>query len=133
MLNFAVAKVRYRANTQDAIDVRMFFRTFNTMVSDLSYTTNPAADVQNYRRNAAGTAPLLGLNRFFSGAGNQLLSIPYFAEPRIDSSTQSMTAQCGHINCRAFSIERQIVGRVWTCAMTEHTTTREAATGGDTA
>ncbi len=38
-LNFAVAKVRYRANTVDANDVRVFFRTFNTMVSDLSYTT----------------------------------------------------------------------------------------------
>ena len=36
VLNFAVAKVRYRAQTQDASDVRVFFRTFNTMVSDLS-------------------------------------------------------------------------------------------------
>ena len=34
---------------------------------------------------------------------------------------------------RFASIERQIVGRVCTCAMTEHATTREAATGGDTA
>ena len=93
VLNFAVAKVRYRAQTQNAGDVRVFFRTFNTMVSDLSYTTNAAADVQNYRRTAAGTIPLLGINKFFSGAGNQITSIPYFAEPRINSATQSMTAQ----------------------------------------
>src|SRR5690349_72052 len=45
VLNFAVAKVRYRAKTEDAVDVRLFFRTFNTMVSDLSYTTNLSADV----------------------------------------------------------------------------------------
>ena len=62
VLNFAVAKVRYRAQTQDAPDVRVFFRTFNTMVSDLSYTTNPVADVQNYRRTPDGTIPLLGTN-----------------------------------------------------------------------
>jgi hypothetical protein len=93
VLNFAVAKVRYRANTQDAVDVRVFFRTFNTMVSDLSYTTNPAADVQNYRRKSDGTISLLGKNRFFSGTAYQILSIPYFAEPRVNTATQSMTAQ----------------------------------------
>jgi murein tripeptide amidase MpaA len=98
VLNFAVAKVRYRANTEDATDVRVFFRTFNTMVSDLSYTTNPSADVQNYRRKSDGTVPLLGINRFFSGAGNQIVSIPYFAERRINSGTQSMTAQTDNWN-----------------------------------
>ena len=91
--NFAVAKVRYRANTQDAVDVRVFFRTFNTMVSDLTYTTDPAAFVQNYKRSADGKAPLLGTNEFFSGTGNQVISIPYFAEKRIDSATQHMSSQ----------------------------------------
>jgi murein tripeptide amidase MpaA len=100
VLNFAVAKVRYRAQSQDAAGVRVFFRTFNTMVSDLSYTTNPNADVQNYRRNAAGTAPLLGLNTFFSGAGNQIVSIPYFAEKRFDTSTLSMNGQTDDTNKR---------------------------------
>lgn len=93
VFNFAVAKVRYRANTVPADSVRVFFRTFNTMVSDLSYTTDPGAYVQNYRRSSDGTVPLLGLNTFFSGAGNQITSIPYFAQGRIDSSTQSMTMQ----------------------------------------
>jgi murein tripeptide amidase MpaA len=93
VLNFAVAKVRYRANTQDATGVRVFFRTFNTMVSDLSYTTNPAADVQNYRRTSDGSTPLLGTNAFFSGAGNQIVSVPYFAEKRVDTATQSMDSQ----------------------------------------
>jgi len=98
VLNFAVAKARYRANTQDATDVRVFFRTFSTMVSDLSYTTNPSAYVQNYRRNAAGTISLLGINTFFIGGKNQIVSIPYFAERRINSSTQSMAVQTDDTN-----------------------------------
>ena len=100
VLNFAVAKVRYRANTQDATDVRVFFRTFNTMVSDLTYNMSPGALVQNYRRSADGKAPLLGLNTFFSGAGNQITSIPYFAVPRINSASQSMTTQTDDPNKR---------------------------------
>jgi murein tripeptide amidase MpaA len=93
VLNFAVAKVRYRAQTQDALNVRVFFRTFNTMVSDLSYTSSTSADVQNYRRTANGTTALLGLNEFFSGTGNQIVSIPYFAERRVDTETESMATQ----------------------------------------
>lgn len=93
VLNFAVAKVRFRANTQDATDVRVFFRTFNTMVSDLSYTSSVSANMQNYRRTSDGKTPLLGINRFFSGAGNQVVSVPYFAQARIDSASQSMASQ----------------------------------------
>src|SRR4029077_4507110 len=74
------------------------FRTFNTMVSDLSYTTNPSADVQNYKRSADGKVPLLGTNAFFSGAGNQIVSIPYFAERRINSASQHMSNQTDDSN-----------------------------------
>ena len=98
VLNFAIAKVRYRANTQDAVDVRAFFRTFNTMVSDLSYTSNTSAQLQNYRRTNTGTTPLLGINNFFSGAGNQIVSVPYFSERRVNTATQSMTAQLDNVN-----------------------------------
>lgn len=96
VLNFAVAKVRYRANTVDAADMRVFFRTFNTMVSDLRYNMTPGANVQNYRRSVSGTIPLLGINQFFSGVGNQIVSIPYFAQPRVNTATQSMTATRRH-------------------------------------
>ena len=87
VLNFAVAKVRYRANTQDAPDVRVFFRTFNTMVSALDYNTQT-----NYRRSADGTVPLLGK------IGSEIASIPYFAERRINSATQDMTEQHDNTN-----------------------------------
>lgn len=98
VFNFALAKVRYRANTQDAVDVRTFFRTFNTMVSDLSYTSDTSSQLQNYRRTSGGTIPLLGINRFFSGGGNQIVSVPYFAEQRVDTGSQSMTAQADDTN-----------------------------------
>jgi hypothetical protein len=98
VLNFAVARVRYRANTQDAIDVRVFFRTFNAMVSDLSYTSDTDAEMQNYRRTNSGTIPLLGINSFTSGGGNQIVSIPYFSERRINTATQSMTSQHDNTN-----------------------------------
>jgi len=98
VFNFALAKVRYRANTQDAIDVRVFFRMFNTTVSDLSYTNDDESDMKNYRRTVAGTIPLLGTNSFFSGKHVQIVSIPYFAEKRVNTVTQSMTSQLDNIN-----------------------------------
>lgn len=76
VLNFAVAKVRYRAVSQPATDVRVFFRTFNTMVSALDYNVN------NYPRSADGFIPLPGT------IGSEIASIPYFAETRVDSASQ---------------------------------------------
>ena len=93
VFNFALAKVRYRAATQDATDVRVFFRMFNAMVSDLSYSQS-STSTQNYRRTADGKIPLLGINKFFSGgAGSEIVSIPFFASGRVNSATTSMTQQ----------------------------------------
>lgn len=104
VFNYAVAKVRYRSNTQDAVDVRVFFRSFNTMVSDLSYTGTPGVQyVENYRRTPGGTIPLLGLNNQWSGAGNQIVSIPYFAQARVDSNTSSMAGQIDDTNKRSLA------------------------------
>ncbi|HEY9605199.1 MAG TPA: tyrosinase family protein [Allocoleopsis sp.] len=84
VLNYAVAKVRYRANSVPATNVKVFFRMFSTMVSALDYNTNT-----NYRRAGTGdnAIPLLGL------IGNEVASIPFFAEPRIDSANQDMSTQ----------------------------------------
>ena len=88
--NFAVAKVRYRANVTAATGVQVFFRTFMTMRSALDYTyagTNPLSI--NYTRSGAwpNAVPLLG------AIDGEIASIPYFAVPRIDSTNQPMTAQ----------------------------------------
>ena len=91
VFNFAVAKVRYRANTTDASDVRVFFRGFNVMVSALDYN-DPNAATGNYRRSALGTIPLLGK------VGSEIASIPYFAHERIDSATSDMNNQIDDTN-----------------------------------
>lgn len=91
VFNFAVAKVRYRANTTDATDVRVFFRGFNMMVSALDYTNPNAAD-GNYRRSASGNIPLLGK------IGSDIASIPYFAHERIDSAADDMNNQLDNTN-----------------------------------
>jgi hypothetical protein len=88
--NYAVAKVRYRANTTPAANVQVFFRTFSTLRSALDYSYvggNPPTI--NYTRSGVwpNARPLLGL------IDGEIASIPYFASPRIDSTAQSMTAQ----------------------------------------
>jgi hypothetical protein len=90
VFNFAVAKVRYRANTTAATGVQVFFRTFMTMRSALDYVyvgTSPPSI--NYTRSGAwpNGVPLLG------SIDGDIASIPYFAVPRIDSVNQSMTVQ----------------------------------------
>jgi hypothetical protein len=87
--NYAIAKVRYRALTVDATNVRVFFRAFNTVGPALEFN-NPGT----YSRAGTGAATIavLGLR------GGELVSIPFFAEPRVDTSTQSMSAQTDPLN-----------------------------------
>jgi Common central domain of tyrosinase len=89
VFNFAVAKIRYKGNIP-ANNVSAFFRAFKTMVSALDYDqTSGTSLTGNYRRsgNTTGSVPLLGLQ------SNEIASIPFFATGRVDTTTQSMTAQ----------------------------------------
>jgi Common central domain of tyrosinase len=89
VFNFAVAKIRYKGNVS-ANSVSVFFRAFKTMVSALDYDqTSGTSLTGNYRRsgNTAGSVALLGLQ------SNEIASIPFFATGRVDTATQSMTAQ----------------------------------------
>jgi hypothetical protein len=94
VFNYAVAKVRYRANAITAGHVKVFFRAFSTMVSALDYSTTT-----NYRRANTGDAaiPLLGM------IGSEIASIPFFAAPRIDSSAHDMSEQSDLTNMRDIS------------------------------
>jgi hypothetical protein len=90
VFNYAVAKVRYRANTVPAGNVQVFFRAFSTLRSALDYSysgSNPPTI--NYPRSGTwpNAVPLLGL------IDGEIASIPFFASGRIDSTAQSMTAQ----------------------------------------
>ena len=82
--NFAVAKVRYRALTTSATDVRVFFRLFPVATTSVAYD-----QATTYRRHTSGSTviPLLGIKN------GQLANIPCFAAPRINSATVSMITQ----------------------------------------
>lgn len=94
VFNFAVARVRYRALVDDADTVRVFFRLFPALAVSLAFDQNTT-----YRRFSDGllngqAIPLLGR------VNNNILSIPCFAEPRVNTSTVSMTAQTDPANVR---------------------------------
>lgn len=75
--NFAVARVRYRAISTVAQDVRCFFRMCNVAATGLAFDTGSV-----YRRSAGSSpVPLLGT------AGGQLVSIPFFNAQRQNSVT----------------------------------------------
>lgn len=90
--NFAIAKVRYRSLLTSATDVRVFFRLFPWATSSVEYDQATA-----YRRHTAGgtVVPLLGIKN------NQIVSIPCFAAPRIDSAAVSMTTQTDPANLQS--------------------------------
>jgi hypothetical protein len=84
VFNFAVARVRFRSLIADATSVRTFFRLFpaSTTSTDFNATTT-------YRRGgqAGVTIPLLGI------VGGEVTTIPCFATPRVDTTSQSMNTQ----------------------------------------
>jgi hypothetical protein len=88
--NFAVAKVRYVGSLAIS-DVRAFFRLFPVSTTSTEFAANTT-----YRRATQGTTtiPLLGIS------GGDLVSIPCFAEPRVDSATTSLTQQTDAANVK---------------------------------
>lgn len=87
--NFALAKVRYRG-TIGISNVRVFFRLIPVPTTSTHFNLNTT-----YRRTTQGTTtiPLLGLT-----AAGDLVSIPCFAEPRVDSSNASLSTQTDATN-----------------------------------
>lgn len=71
--NYAIAKVRYRAVSTNASQVKVFFRLCTTAATGLQYNSGV------YRHNGPGaaTVPLLG------HAGGELSSVPFFLSPRV--------------------------------------------------
>jgi hypothetical protein len=90
--NFAVAKVRY-VGTIAISNVRVFFRLFPASTTSTEY-----APATSYRRSTQGATAIATLG--VSSAGD-LVSIPCFAEPRVDSSTASLTTQTDPLNVKA--------------------------------
>jgi Pro-kumamolisin, activation domain len=90
VFNFAVARVRYRATTVDAPDVRVFFRLFQVASTGTEY--NPST---SYRTSIQGSQeiPLLGLD-----SSNDVITVPCFASARVNSSATALTAQPDPLN-----------------------------------
>jgi murein tripeptide amidase MpaA len=83
--NFAVARVRYRALSNPAPNVRVFFRIFQAATTATDF--QPAT---TYATGGIGTAkiPLLGV------VNGEVVSIPCFAAPRVDpTNVNGLNAQ----------------------------------------
>ena len=91
VFNFAVAKVRY-VGTLAISNVRAFFRLF-----PVSTTSTDFSSGTSYRRATQGSTsiPLLGLS-----AAGDIISIPCFADPRVNSATTAITAQTDPANVK---------------------------------
>jgi kumamolisin len=97
VFNFALARVRYRALVTDIDHVRVFFRLCPAQSVSVDYDLNTT-----YRRsptfNPDGQPiPILGVQN-----GN-LVTIPFFAETRVDTSIASMETQRDPANVQAIS------------------------------
>jgi hypothetical protein len=71
--NFAICRVRYRAELFAATDVRVFFRLFPAMTTSTDF--QPATTYRTGGQPGTKT-PLLGI------VGGEMTTIPFFAEPR---------------------------------------------------
>jgi phage replication-related protein YjqB (UPF0714/DUF867 family) len=95
VFNFGVARVRYRAQTQPANNVRVFFRLFKTAATGFDYDPNASY------RTASTNIPLLGWRP--TTQGNEIVTIPCFAERRVDTKTTSMDTQTDPANNKTLS------------------------------
>lgn len=92
--NFALARVRYQ-ETIAASNVRAFFRMWPAQQTNAVYDSNTL-----YRTATNGTGekiPLLGVQ------GDEIMTIPFFATPRVDTTTASMATQTDAPNVRSIS------------------------------
>jgi hypothetical protein len=87
VFNFALARVRY-VGLIGAADVRVFFRLFQAQTTSGAYDYPPGSRYRRAVSNPAGQPiPLPGIQ------GNEYVTLPFFALPRVNSSTTSLTEQ----------------------------------------
>lgn len=85
VFNFAIAKVHY-VGLIGANDVRVFFRMFQAQATDTTF--NPFTTYRRALSNPSGhPIPLAGI------IDNEFVTIPFFAERRVDSTMVSMDQQ----------------------------------------
>jgi hypothetical protein len=82
--NFAIARIRYRSSSVSAQNVKVFFRLFPASSTSVEYN-----QATTFRRTLQGgvVKPLLGI------IDGEVATIPFFAAPRIDSSSLPLASQ----------------------------------------
>ena len=94
MFNFALAKVHY-IGLIGAARVRVFFRLFQAQTASLAFDFPPGGDYRRAASNPHGQPiPLAGVQGF------EYVTLPFFAEARIDSALNSMATQTDDPNVR---------------------------------
>lgn len=83
--NFAIAQVRLR-DTQNAPNVRVFFRIWQAQQTNASYNSTTYARAMN-TETPAQPIPVLGVQ------GDEIITIPFFAQPRVLPTQQLHTQQ----------------------------------------
>jgi len=90
VFNFALCRVRYRATTTTASNVRVFFRLFQTAATGTEYNTGTTYRVGG---GPGVKIPVLGIQ------GGELVTIPFFAEAR-KANTVNLNKQTDTNNVR---------------------------------
>ena len=94
VFNFALAKVHY-IGLIGATDVRVFFRLFQAQTASLAFDFPPGTDYRRATSNPSGQPiPLAGIQ------GLEYVTLPFFAEQRIDTRVFSMAHQTDNPNVR---------------------------------
>ncbi len=95
VFNFALAKVRY-IGTIGAANVRVFFRLFTCQTTTAAY--DQSTSYRRWPANPAGhPIPLAGIR------GNEYVTLPFFAEARVDSTAVNMNRQTDPANIQPFA------------------------------
>jgi hypothetical protein len=95
VFNFALAKVHY-IGTIGAANVRVFFRLFTCQTTTASY--DQSTSYRRWPANQDGQPiPLSGIR------GNEYVTMPFFAEARVDSTAVNMNQQTDPANIQSFT------------------------------
>lgn len=90
--NFAIAKVRYRGQTLPADDVGVFFRIFRAQATGVEFRRN--STYRTIVNDFGERVPVLGIE------GGQAVTVPFFAEARVNTAVQSLARQRDQANRR---------------------------------
>jgi hypothetical protein len=96
VFNFALAKVHY-IGLIGAMNVRVFFRLFQAQTTTGAFDYPPGAEYRRATNSQGQPIPLAGIQ------GSEYVTIPCFANARIDSTANNMSQQTDGFNILPFT------------------------------